>query len=86
MNILTEFGPTPEIIRNSRERKLLGRYNRALRMFRAGEDGAEAALLAFRGKKIAGHTLITDTKELIRLEEGGRLDFDDLYSSLGEES
>jgi hypothetical protein len=86
MNVFTEFGPSPEIIPNSRERKLLGRYNRALRMFRAGEDGAEAELLKFRGKKIAGHTLITDSKVLNQLEEAGRLDFDDLYGSLGEES
>jgi hypothetical protein len=86
MKVITEFGPTPEIIRNSRERKLLGRYNRAVRMFRGGEDGAEAALLTFRGTKVAGHTLITDLKTLIQLEEAGRLDFDDLYSSLGEES
>lgn len=85
MNVLTEFGPTPEIIPNSRERKLLGRYNRALRMFRAGEDDAEAELLKFRGKKVAGHTLITDIKVLTQLEEAGRLDFDDLYVSLGEE-
>jgi hypothetical protein len=85
MKVLTEFGPTPEIIPNLRKRKLLGRYKRALRMFRAGEDGAEAALLEFRGKKVAGHTLITDIKLLIQLEEAGKLDFDDLYSSLGEE-
>jgi hypothetical protein len=86
MNVLTRFGPTPEIVHSRRERKLLGAYNRAVRMFRAGEDGAEAALLELRGKKIAGHTLITDTKFLIQLEEAGKLDFDDLYSSLGEES
>jgi len=86
MKVLTEFGPTPEIIRNSRERKLLGRYNRAIRMFRDREDGAEAALLAFRGKKVAGHTLITDFKVLIQLEETERLDFEDLYSWLGAAS
>ena|ERR1700722_6390219 len=86
MNVLTRFGPTPEIVHSRRERKLLGAYNRAVRMFRAGEDGAEAALLELRGKKIAAHTLITDAKLLIQLEEAGRLDFDDLYSSLGEES
>jgi hypothetical protein len=86
MKVLTEFGPTPEIIPNSRQRKLLGRYNRSIRMFRAGEDGAEAELLKFRGKKVAGHTLITDIKVLNQLEEAGRLDFDDLYSSLGDES
>jgi hypothetical protein len=86
MNVVTEFGPTPEIISNSRERKLLGRYNRALRMLRAGEEGAEEELLKLTGQKVAGHTLITDIKVLIRLEEAGRLDFDDLYSALGEGS
>jgi hypothetical protein len=86
MNVLTRFGPKPEVVRGSRDRKLLGAYNRALRMFRAGEEGAEAALLGFRGKTVAGHTLITDIKRLIELEEAGKLDFDDLYSWLGEES
>jgi len=73
-------------VHGSRERRLLGRYNQAVRMFRAGEDGAGAALKAFRGRKVAGHVLITDIATLIRLEEAGKLDFDDLYSSLGEES
>jgi hypothetical protein len=86
MNILTEFGPKAEIVQSSKARKLLGRYNRAVRMFRAGEEGAEAALQKFRGKQVAGHILITDVKILVQLEEAGRLDFDDLYSSLGEES
>ncbi len=86
MKVLTKFGAVPEIIPNRRERKLLGAYNRAIRMFRASDDGAEAALRVFRDKKIAGHTLITNVKSLIELEEAGKLDFDDLYSSLGEES
>lgn len=86
MNILTDFGATPDIVSSSRERKLLGAYNRAVRMFRAGAPGAKAALLTLRGKTVAGHTLITDIKRLIRLEEAGKLDFDDLYSSLGGES
>jgi hypothetical protein len=83
MNIITRFGPTVEIVRSWRERELLGRYNQALRMFRAGEDGAAAALRVFRGKTVAGHELITDIDLLIQLEEAGRLDFDDLYSYLG---
>jgi hypothetical protein len=86
MNVPTRFGPIPEVVHGSRERRLLGRYNQAVRMFRAGEDGAGAALKAFRGRKVAGHVLITDIATLIRLEEAGKLDFDDLYSSLGEES
>jgi hypothetical protein len=86
MNVPTRFGPIAEVVHGLRERKLLGGYNRAVRMFRAGEDGAEAALRVFRGKKVAGHTLVTDIAVLIQLEEAGKLDFDDLYSSLGEES
>jgi hypothetical protein len=81
MTILTRFGPTTALVHGSRERKLLGRYNLALRMWRAGEHGAAAALRTFRGKTVGGHTLITNTKLLIQLEEAGRLDFDDLYSS-----
>ena len=55
-------------------------------MFRGGEDNTDLALKAFRGKTVAGHTLITDIKTLIRLEEAGKLDFDDLYSAFGDES
>jgi hypothetical protein len=86
MNVITKFGAVPEVVHGLRERKLLGGYNLTVRMVRAGEDGAEAALKKYRGKKVAGHTLITDIPVLIRLEEAGKLDFDDLYSSLGEES
>jgi hypothetical protein len=83
MTVRTRHGPVDVIVRNSRERKLLHRYELALRMFRAGEDGAEAALKALEGKKVGGHTLITDTKILIELEEAGQLDFDSLYTSFG---
>jgi hypothetical protein len=38
-------------------------------------------LKAFEGRRVAGHTLITDTKLLIQLEEAGQLDFDNLYTS-----
>jgi hypothetical protein len=86
MTILTRFGPTTVVVRGSRERKLLGRYNFALRMWRAGEHGADAAIGTFRGKTVGGHTLITDTKLLIQLEEAGRLDFDNLYSSFQADS
>lgn len=83
MNIITRFGPTVEIVRSHQERELLGRYSKALRMFRAGEDGAAAALRVFRNKTVAGHELIIDIDLLIQLEEAGRLDYDDLYSYLG---
>jgi hypothetical protein len=86
MTILTRRGPVEVIVRNSRERKLLHRYDLALRMFRAGEDGAEAALKAFEGKTVGGHTLITDIKLLIELEQAGLLDFDAFYTSFGARS
>lgn len=86
MRVLTSQGRVDAIVRNSRERRLLHRYELALTRFRAGEDGAEAGLKAFEGRKVAGHTLLTDTNLLIRLEEAGRLDFDNLYTSFGGRS
>lgn len=83
MTVLTSRGPLEVIVSNSRERKLLSQYNLALRMFRAGEDGAEAALKAFEGKKLGGHTLIVDTKLLTELEEAGQLDFEGFYIPIG---
>jgi hypothetical protein len=86
MTILTSQGRVDVIVRNSRQRKLLHRYELALTAFRAGDEDAEATLKAFEGIKVAGHTLITDTKLLIQLEEAGQLDFDNLYTSFGGRS
>jgi hypothetical protein len=86
MTILTSRGPLDVMVSNSRERKLLNQYNRALRMFRAGEDGADAALKAFEGKTVGGYTLITDIKLLIELEEAGLLDFESFYTPIGARS
>jgi hypothetical protein len=83
MTVLTSRGPAEVIVRNSRERKLLHQYEFALRMFRAGADDAESALKEFKGKKVGGHTLVTDIKLLIQLEEAGQLDFDAFYTSVG---
>jgi hypothetical protein len=83
MTVLTIRGPITVVVHSSRERKLFGQYNLALRMFRAGEDGAAAALKAFEGKTVGGQALITDAEMLINLEEAGQLDFDTLYASFG---
>jgi hypothetical protein len=83
MMILTERGPIFDVVRSSIERTRLSRYNTALRKWRAAEDGAYEELLAFKGQTVAGHVLITDQDVLIRLEEGGQLDFDAFYYSLG---
>ncbi len=86
MTVLTRRGQVDVVVSNSRQRKLLSQYDNALRMFRAGEDGAGAALKAFEGKKIAGHALVTDIKLLIELEEAGQLDFEGFYTALGAQS
>jgi len=86
MTILTTRGPQDVIVNNSRERKLLHDYDLALRMFRAGADGAEAALKAFEGKTVGGHILVTDIKLLIELEEAGQLDHESFYKPIGARS
>jgi len=86
MTVITSRGPIDVVVSNSRQRKLLNQYNLALRMFRAGEDGADAALKAFEDKKVGGHALITDTKLLIELEEAGQLDFEGFYVAIGARS
>jgi hypothetical protein len=86
MTVLTSRGPLEVIVSNSRERKLLSQYNLALRMFRAGADGAETALKEFKGKMVGGHRLITDIKLLIELEEAGQLDFEGFYTAIGARS
>jgi hypothetical protein len=86
MTVLTSRGPLDVVVSNSRQRKLLSQYNFALRMFRAGEDGADAALKAFEGKRVGGHMLITDIKLLIELEEAGQLDFEGFYVAIGARS
>jgi len=83
MRILTPKAPVLEVVRSSRERILLGHFETAIRMFRAGEDGAEKELQKFQGLKVAGHVLVTDLDLLIQLEEAGQLDFDNLYYSVG---
>ncbi len=68
------------------ERARLSRYDIALRRWRAAEDGAEQGLLTFKGQTVAGHILITDPDVLIRLEEAGQLDFDELYDPIDGDS
>ena len=86
MTVLTSRGPLDVIVSDLRERKLLHDYDSALRMFRAGEDGAEAPLKEFEGKTVGGQTLVTDIKLLIELEEAGQLDYEGFYTAIGSRS
>jgi len=81
MNIVTPTGPIGIPVRGSKERSLLGRYNIALRNWRNAKPGAEAALAAFKGKRVAGQELITEVRLLAVLEDAQQIDFDELYSS-----
>ena len=83
MRVLTPKGPVYAVVRGSRERTRLARYEIALRQFRAGEDGADKELEKFKGLSVGGHPLVTDLNQLIQLEEAGQLDFDNLYYSVG---
>jgi hypothetical protein len=86
VTIPTALGPTTVVARNYRERRLAGAHDSAIKMWRAGADGSEAALKVFEGKTVGGYKLITDTKLLIQLEEAGQLDFENLYTPFGDES
>jgi len=83
MTILTPLGPVSDVVRGSKERRLLSLYDAALRRWRLGLEGADQELLSFQGKKVGRHVLITDPDLLIELEEAGQLDFDTLYSAVG---
>ncbi len=83
MTILTENGPVFAVVKSSLERNRLSRYDITLRKWRAAEDGAEQKLMTFQGQTVAGYVLITDPDMLIQLEEGGGLDFDEFYASVG---
>ncbi|HEX6502423.1 MAG TPA: hypothetical protein VF011_04195 [Terriglobales bacterium] len=84
MNLLDEKGRRVGTVRGSKAASLLGRYNAALSKFFSGNGkyaGDESLLDPFRGKRVAGVTLLTDTKALIELAEAGELSFDDLYAA-----
>jgi hypothetical protein len=81
MNVLTPLGPTPVLVRGSKERTRLGRYNVALRKWRSGEAGADAELAKFEGQRVGGQPLITDVGVLTTLEDAGVIEFEELYSA-----
>lgn len=82
MTVLTPLGPVTALVRGSRERIRLGRYDNALRKWRRGIPGGEKELKAFEGQTVAGHVLMTDVELLARLEEFDKLDFEVLYTLL----
>jgi hypothetical protein len=72
-------GLTQVAAKGSREATELAAYVNARAAFL--RSGDESVLRPFHGKKIGGHTLVTDPKLLTALAEQGE-SFDQLYSSL----
>jgi len=81
VKVLTPGGYVTVPADGLRERTMAGRHRAAVRSVRAGEDGADERLLAFEGETVGGHVLVTDPEVILKLEEAGKLDFDNLYSS-----
>jgi hypothetical protein len=72
-------GPVQVTVKGNKEASELAAYVSARAAFL--RSGDESALRRFEGRKIGGHTLVTDPKVLTEQAEQGE-SFDQLYSSL----
>jgi hypothetical protein len=78
MLVPSATGPSPIIVRGSKEASRLGRYMSAVGKYvRTGET---AALEKFEGQSISGHRLITDPEMLSSLAQAGALTLDEIYA------
>src|SRR5437588_2140357 len=81
VEIVTDLGPLVATARGSRQRELAGRHRATVLRVLRGKEPA-SALEQFTGKKVGGHTLISDFNLLSALVQGGGLDqLDILYVS-----
>lgn len=75
--ISVEEGAATRVVRGSRRRALVGAHAQAIdQALRSGDD---TALQRFRGKRVAGLTLLTDLDELTHQQRRGQLDFLEIY-------
>jgi hypothetical protein len=78
MLVPTTVGPTPVVVRGSKQASQLGRYMSAVgQCLRTGKTDA---LDEFEGQSIAGHRLITDPDTLSSLAQAGALQLDEIYA------
>ena len=81
IEIVTDVGPLVATARGSRQRELAGRHRATVLLILQGKEPA-SALEQFKGKKVGGHTLISDFDLLSALAQGGILgQLDSLYVS-----
>jgi hypothetical protein len=83
VEIITDLGPLVVNARGSRERELAGRH-RAVVIGVLREREPASTLNQFRGKKVGGRKLISDSERLLKMARGGELDhLEDVYVSPG---
>jgi hypothetical protein len=80
LNVVGPKGMQPLVVRNSRSASKVARYMNAVRTLIYKNDSS--ALSAFKGKKIAGYKLITNTRKLKQLADAGLLELQRLYGSV----
>lgn len=86
VEIITDQGPLVVNARGSRERELAGRHRAAVIRVLRGR-GPASTLYRFRGKKVGGHELISDSERLLKFGRGSALDrLEDLYVSPGTQA
>jgi hypothetical protein len=76
MLIPTALGDLPIVVRGSRKASLLSKYRRAVL------TGDESELQKFKGKKVAGHELITDIRTIQALLDAGAIDPAEMYAGI----
>jgi hypothetical protein len=76
MLIPTALGDLPIVVRGSRKASLLSKYRRAIL------TGDESELQKFKGKKVAGHELITDIRTIQALLDAGAIDPAEMYAGI----
>jgi hypothetical protein len=70
VQILTDEGALTTTARGSRERELAGQHRATVIRVLAGKEPA-SALRRYRGKKVGGHKLISDYRQLSLLAQAG---------------
>ena len=76
MLIPTALGNQPIVVRGSRKASLLVAYRLAVL------SSDESELQKFKGKKVAGHELITDSRTIQSLLDAGAIDPGEMYAAI----
>jgi len=82
MQVPTEHGYEPTVVRGSKQAKILARYTSAVGHFLRTGDATRLA--EFEGLRISGRPLITAPETLTELGLAGQLSIDELYIHPGE--